>query len=172
VLTDRIEETGMRAILLTALIGVLGAGLPAVSRAAQLEQRDGIAYLSGGIGEDERAAFEEARKDFNLELVFAAKGGGNYLANIDLAVLDAARREILRTTTEGPLFLAQLPPGRYTIVATFNGETQTRSLTVPAKGRKQAALYWFDPTVGFDPAVAEETGSEPGRSTTGGSRPR
>src|SRR5262249_7910850 len=131
----------------------------------EIKQEGAIRYAMGGVGEDERAAMEAMRKDFNLELTFAAKGDGNFLADVDLAIRDARDRVVLGTRIDAPIVLAQLPPGRYTVSATFNGETQTRKVSI-GKGQRapvRTALYWYDPTVqqaGVPP--------EPGRASRGG----
>ena len=70
----------------------------------------GFVYLSGGVGADERLALEERGKGFSVKLVFAATDG-SYVADVKLEIADAKGSAVLSTTTTGPWFYIQLPPG-------------------------------------------------------------
>jgi hypothetical protein len=148
----------MKALILFFLCAI---ALPAA--ALEMREQGAVRYLTGGVGEDERAQMDQRRGEFNLELIFAARGGGNYLADVDVAVLDSSGQEVLRTTADGPRVLAQLPPGRYTVVAGFDAKVQRRTVSVPRKGTRQVALYWEDPSVAALPVM------EPDRASSGGS---
>jgi hypothetical protein len=49
---------------------------------------------------------------------------------------------VLDTTMEGPIHLAKLAPGTYTIRATSDGQTRTRTVTIPAQGLRQVDFRW------------------------------
>jgi len=51
---------------------------------------------------------------------------------------------MLETTTAGPILLAKLPPGSYTINAAADGQTLSQRVTVEAQGLKQVAFRWAD----------------------------
>jgi hypothetical protein len=58
-------------------------------------------------------------------------------------VIESARKEqVLDTTMEGPILLAKLAPGTYTIRATSDGQTLTRTVTIPARGLRQVDFRW------------------------------
>ena len=99
-------------------------------------------YVSGGIGAEERAALLPHRSDFNLQLTFAARRSGNYLAGVEVSITDGHGIEVLRAESKGPFFFAQLVPDTYTVRATFQGETQTRRVKVGPAGAATLALYW------------------------------
>ena len=87
------------------------------------ETDQGIPYMTGGVGIDEREQMESWAQDYNLKLSFAEKSGV-YLADVGVVVEDRRGKQLLNMTANGPWLYLQLPSGDYTIKATVNGETQ------------------------------------------------
>lgn len=81
----------------------------------------------------------EAAPDYGLNLIFAT-ARGDYLANVRVTVKDRSGQEVFSTLTDGPMLLAALPPGSYTVQASANGKTVTREVSVPKNGHRQAIL--------------------------------
>ena len=104
-------------------------------------------WVGGGIGESERVDMLMLLPDFNLRVLTVAEKSGAYLAGAKVVVRDAAGRVVLETAIDGPLLLARLPPGKYEVQATYGGKAQTRTLTIPASGRRELFLYWVVPDV-------------------------
>jgi hypothetical protein len=97
---------------------------------------------SGGIGANERQALDgDAR--YNLKLVAAARSG-HYLADVDVTIVDDRGVKVLAARMEGPWLLAELPAGKYRVVADYRGVRQTRDVTVGREGRKDVVLHWAD----------------------------
>lgn len=119
---------------------------PATASALPPERSFGaVVYRSGGVGEDETRAMTAAMRDYPLVLTLVeadTTGHGSYLAAVDLVIRDAAGREVLRTASEGPFFLARLSPGRYTLTGVYRGVSRERTVTVPARGTAHATLAW------------------------------
>ncbi len=102
----------------------------------------GFAYLSGGVSSDEREVMEERGKSYNVKLVFAEKTGA-YLSNVKLVIADTKGGEIISITTNGPWFFIQVPPGSYSVVATFTAETkQLKGLKVLKDQMVTRTLIW------------------------------
>ena len=80
-------------------------------------------------------------KDFNLKLVFAL-GNGEYLADVDVSVVDAANRVVLDTSSEGPWLLARLPAGNYQVNANYHGSVERRAVAVGATGLRTIDFRW------------------------------
>lgn len=133
---------------LLMVMTLLFAALPALAQsgpgtASQVEERsyNGVPYITGGVGIEERAALEERMGDYNLKLIFALEEG-NYLSNVDVTVADTSGNTVLQTTTNGPWLAARLPEGRYTVRATIQGETQEKMVDVgEARLQEVAVLY-------------------------------
>lgn len=79
-----------------------------------------ISYVSGGIGEDSRERLKAFASAFNLKLLLARKSG-EYLGDVEVVINDAKGRELIKAVAEGPIFMANLPPGSYEVVATSDG---------------------------------------------------
>lgn len=105
-----------------------------------VKEQNGISYVSGGVGDEEQDALEHA-KGFNLELTMASPSG-KYLGMTDLTIDDAHGKKVLKVQTDGPMFLAKLPPGEYVVHATAQGSSTTRKVSVPSSGREQVTLSW------------------------------
>ncbi len=100
-----------------------------------------IPFVTGGVGADERADLQAKEKDYNLKIVAAATSG-DYVAAVRVVIESAANRSVLETRMEGPILLAKLPPGTYTIKATYGHSTQTRTVNVPGEGLREAPFRW------------------------------
>lgn len=104
---------------------------------------EGIAYMSGGVGEDEREAMHGLARNYNLRLVFAGKDGA-YLSDVKVDIRNAAGREILSTVSNGPWFFAKLPNGRYKIKAETKGKSMSQSTVIGRERRTELKFYWAD----------------------------
>ncbi|AXF21587.1 carboxypeptidase regulator [Burkholderia pyrrocinia] len=110
-------------------------GLPAAS------QQGDISYVSGGIGKDQSTAFQSNEASWPLALRFTGKGG-EFLADVHVRIVDGKGTEVLATDARGPYMLVKLPPGRYTVHASYQGSDESRAVTVGAKGGAKAAFQW------------------------------
>ena len=100
-----------------------------------------IPFVTGGAGADERADLQAKEKDYNLKIVAAATSG-DYLADVWVVIDSAAKKGLLETKMEGPILLAKLPAGTYTIKATYGPSTQTQTVNVPGQGLRETAFRW------------------------------
>ncbi len=120
-----------------------GAGSFSAGTAAQLpvlQHYEGIPYISGGIGEDEREAMRSISRDYNLKLVFAIKEG-NYLADIAVLIKDAEDKTMLDAVSDGPWFFTRLSPGIYTVTATMTGKAKTQKAQIKPTGQSVLQFY-------------------------------
>jgi hypothetical protein len=100
-----------------------------------------VPYISGGAGADAREELLAKEKEYNLKIV-AAETSGDYLAGVKVVIESAGKAQVLDATMEGPILLAKLAPGTYTIRATSDGQTRTRTVTIPAQGLRQVDFRW------------------------------
>jgi hypothetical protein len=97
--------------------------------------------ISGGAGADAREELLAMEREYNLKII-AAENSGDYLANVKVVIESSRKALVLDTTMDGPILLAKLAPGTYTIKATSDGQTLTRTVTIPAQGLRQADFRW------------------------------
>ena len=98
----------------------------------------GIPYLSGGVGLEERAAMEAMSGQYNLKLEFAMVEG-NYEGGVRVTLRGPVS---LDAVSEGPWFLVKVPPGTYKVTAESVGEVKTQTVTVGASGQKTVVFRW------------------------------
>lgn len=107
----------------------------------QRQEQNGVAYLSGGIGEDEAKAIQHAT-GYNLHMTFSIGPEGKYVPDVDVVVQKAQGPTVLTLSQAGPLVYVQLPPGKYNVVATRNGETRRDTADVAGGSPKQLVFTW------------------------------
>ncbi|HVB47853.1 MAG TPA: carboxypeptidase regulatory-like domain-containing protein [Burkholderiales bacterium] len=134
-----------QALLAFSVVAAFAAAT-AFAQPVRVQAHAGARYVSGGVGQEERAALEAMRGEFNLRVTFAAQRSGGYLAGVGVGVEDSKGREVFRTVAQGPWLYARLAPGRYRLTASYSGRRQTRQVAVPGKGHVSLDLYWQDPS--------------------------
>ncbi len=105
----------------------------------QVQTKGDASYISGGVGEGERAAILRMSRDFNLKLEMADKGG-EYISDANV-VIRKQGNEILNVTPDGPLMFVKLPAGTYQISATHEGNAKQQTVTV-GSSMKKVNFYW------------------------------
>lgn len=117
----------------------------------EIESASGARYVTGGIGIEAQERLNALADRFNMKLVFTLNEG-NYLADVHVAVKDAQGRTVIEDIADGPFFMAQLPPGRYTVEATYNGKAVSQTLSVGRQGTRTAYFRWpSEPGTDFIP---------------------
>src|SRR5262245_5209358 len=124
--TIRLMIVATTAVLLTLIGAAQAADIPFVTR---------------GTGADERAELQAKEKGYNLKIVAAATSG-DYLAGARVVIESAAKESVLETRMEGPILLAKLPQGTYTIKATYGPATQTQTVSIAGQGLREAQFRW------------------------------
>ncbi|WP_243358532.1 hypothetical protein [Fundidesulfovibrio terrae] len=110
----------------------------AIMAQAQNTSPQGVPYLSGGVGLDEREAMQGMASQYNLKLEFAVSEG-NYLGDVRVTLRGPVS---LDAVSEGPWFLVRVPPGIYSVTAESAGMAKTQSVTVGKDGQKTVVFRW------------------------------
>jgi hypothetical protein len=105
------------------------AGTGAASAADRAGLQHQASFVSGGVGAASQEELKARERDFNLKLVFTLMEG-DYVADVDVVIRDAAGSTVVQHAAPGPLFMAKLPSGTYTVSATYEGRTQSRKVIV------------------------------------------
>lgn len=114
---------GFIAMLFTAPVLATDDDMP-----APMKQGD-IAYITGGVGLEEKEAMEKVAKDYNLHISIAAKSGHYTLA--DSVIIKGKEGEtVLNIKGADPLLYVKLPAGDYKLEVTSEKKTQTGKVTI------------------------------------------
>ncbi|MEA3119821.1 MAG: hypothetical protein QOI13_3091 [Paraburkholderia sp.] len=112
-----------------------GGGLP------QIERQGTIEYVSGGVGLDESTALKREARRWPLAFRFTGPTS-DYLADVHVRIVDPRGIEVLSADSMGPYMLVKLPPGRYTVHASYADQEQKRTVNVPARPGTHADFHW------------------------------
>ncbi|VVO30507.1 carboxypeptidase regulatory-like domain-containing protein [Pseudomonas fluorescens] len=107
----------------------------------QRQEQNGITYLSGGVGEDEAKAIQQTT-GYNLHMTFAIGPENKYVPDVDVLIQKAQGQTVLTLSQAGPLVYVQLPPGKYTVVATRNGEERRDTAEVGSGAAHNLVFHW------------------------------
>ena len=146
---------------ITALVLVAWAPLtPASAKETtdsllQTKTYEGIPYASGGVGVEERAKLENLAKNDNLELSFALLNK-EYLGGANIVIKNDKGDEVLKATSDGPLFFTKLPDGKYTVEATARGKTMTQVAQITDKGQSRLYFAWHRGERGSSQTIAQK----------------
>lgn len=136
------QFSNFKLIALASAVAALGCMAPsyAQDKPEKAKTGDTVAYVSGGVGEDSKERLNSMAREYNTKLVFVLNEG-NYLASVPVKITDSRGRVVIEDVSEGPIFMAKLPAGTYTVTATNDGKTQTRKITV-GSGLRTEHLRW------------------------------
>lgn len=139
----------MKRFQLSSLAVAVGATLALGTGAAlaalpPLKTQGEVQYVTGGVGKIEAQSFQEAQSKFPVALEFVRKASprDEFVANVEVRMLDAAGKNVLATRTDGPFLLARLPAGEYTVKATYDGRTLEKTLQVTDHASARAVFVW------------------------------
>lgn len=148
---QRMKGVGLAA----AVVAMLGsAHAPAQENVIT---HNNVSFVSGGVGVDSEERLKAREKEFNLKLLFTLVEG-NYVADVNVVVKDAAGRTLIEHRADGPFFLAKLPAGPYSVAVTYEGRAQSRTIKVGGGLRTEHFRWPSNPQT--DSTVAPEKGQK------------
>ena len=137
------ETTLMRPAVLAKTYSCLTMTATVLLTLAVMAYAADVPHISGGIGSTERDELRTKEREYNLKVITAMKSG-DYLSGVQIVIESATQERMLETTMGGPILLARLPSGSYTIKATAGGQTLTQTVAIEAQGLRQVDFRWGD----------------------------
>ena len=125
----------------TALLAAFTLSVSPPLLAQTVQQSGNISYTSGGVGDDSMNELKAMESTFDLKLLLVGKSGA-YLSDIKITVTDSKGTGVLLTSSEGPVLLANLPTGTYSVKAQKNGDTVEQKITV-TQGKLNTVYFRF-----------------------------
>ena len=109
------------------------------------ETAQGYAFMSGGVGTEERNVMQRKAGAYDLDLSFANKQG-QYLSDVKVIIDDQHGKQLVDSTTTGPLFYIDLPAGKYDVKASFDNKTEEiKNLNISKNHSTKELLHWNVP---------------------------
>jgi len=106
----------------------------------EARSQNGVIFLSGGVGADERDAMLAVQREYTLWLSFEQKGEHDLSSDTEVRIHDARGKVILETVAEGPWLMVKLPAGHYRVTARQDDAEGSRSVTVRGKGTTRQVI--------------------------------
>lgn len=109
----------------------------AASANSRSSAQESYSWVSGGVGDEARAALQQDAASYNVQVTFSERHGA-YIAGVPFTISrvdgSAKQREAHAGTADGPLLNLRLPPGTYLIRARIDGVWQSQRVNAPASG--------------------------------------
>ena len=116
----------------------------ALAQIPDTQHSEGIAYISGGVGEEESVAILAEAKQWPvlLELSQLENGRGVWIFGASVKIMNTKMELVFHALADGPYMLINLEPGEYTIEASYKGVDQKRAFTVKSNTSQKISLFW------------------------------
>jgi hypothetical protein len=134
------KEPFVRKIGILALCAALSCGAQ-VEAQIYYPNRD-TSPRSGGVGDTSYDAMEDAQNNYSFKAVFTGEKG-IYLSNVGVQIIGRRGQEFVNGTTDGPMLLADLPPGPYVLNASAEGFEKTQKFKISKKQRLKTIYVRF-----------------------------
>ena len=117
---------------------------PSMSQLPPAEHAGPVTYLNGGAEARQAEAMHRAAFNYPLELDFLWGRGAkeSQISKVEWSIQNAAGHELVDARASGPIVLASLPDGHYTVKATYDGKALTRDVVVRKGKQDKVLLEW------------------------------
>ncbi|WP_245001936.1 hypothetical protein [Cupriavidus pinatubonensis] len=110
---------------------------------ASATNANGVAYFSGSADPAQAIDMRDIAGLYNLCLAFAGKQRA-WIAGVKANIYSANGTLVFQAYADGPFLLLRLTPGRYRLVAEYDGSVVDTVLRVPRHGAAARMLWWPD----------------------------
>lgn len=124
-----------------AVLGAILVLSPVLAAELEVHTDNGVSYVSGGVGDDERKALQAMNARFDLKITMALESG-NFVSDVGVRIRDSEGRTVLETVADGPLLLAQLQSGTYSVTCTLNGKALKQTVRITTGSQRQLVFRW------------------------------
>lgn len=76
--------------------------------------KSSVPVVSGGVGDEDMARMKSLQSKYNLKLLIT-EANGTFLSDTHVQIKDMKGRTLADASTDGPVFLAKLPVGKYKV---------------------------------------------------------
>ena len=129
-------------IIFNSLLLLMGSYSLAQIPPTQYSQK--IAYITGGVGEEETIAILTEAKQWplRLELSQLVNGRGVWIFGVNIKITNSQKQVIFDAQADGPYMLVNLDVGDYTIAASYEGVVQNRAITIKTGASQKISIFW------------------------------
>ena len=105
---------------------------------------EGIAYISGGVGQEESEAMLAKAKQWSvlLELSQLENGRGVWIFGAQIKITNIKQKVVFDALAQGPYMLINLEPGDYVLQAIYQGVEQKRTINIKPSQPQKISIFW------------------------------
>ena len=107
------------------------------------QSMNGIKYVEGGIGKDEADLMQKEGRAYPLNLVFSAGPLNQFITDVRVTIKDGGKT-IFDDVADGPIYLVDLPSGKYSVEAEFRGKMVKKTAQVHGKSALRLDFHWSE----------------------------
>lgn len=144
----RSKTMRLGAIVLTSLLGT-GPALSTTMNTATghlpaAHSAGPVTYMSGGSDPVQASAMHKEAAAYPLEMDFVWGRGAkeSQIGGVEWSIRNAAGHVLVDESSNGPVVLASLPDGRYTLTARYEGRALSRVVDVHKGKHQTVVLEW------------------------------
>ena len=135
----------LRSVLAACLAATaIGMAPTAVAQdGPRIQRGPAVNFVNGGVTQEEADQLRARASSYPVEIQFARRidGASAFAADVHVRIADDSGNFVLVLPAAEPILLANLPPGRYTVEATYEGQTKRQQLTV-GRGHQKIGFEW------------------------------
>ena len=135
-------------ILLTSLVLISSRAFAQPPKI--LSTKNGLHYITGGIGEEDVALMRSQAKRFTLNLLLSEGTSGRWVSDANVNIYDESSHLVFRIVAANPMLYVNLPAGTYTILANNNGQKLRHKFNVEEGVNQRIILNWKDSLIEED----------------------
>ena len=116
----------------------------ALAQVPETQHSQGIAYITGGVGQGESEAILAEAKQWplTLELSQIENGRGVWIFGAMIKIMDSKKQSIFDAQAEGPYMLINLESGDYLLEASYQGVVQKRAISIKTNTPQKISVFW------------------------------
>ncbi len=131
-------KTALASAVLSSAIQYCYADLP------EIQSRSNLSCVMGGIGLDESQSMREEAKKWPLAIEFSEHVDKRdaWISGARLVIINKNGKTIFDESSNGPMFLAKLAPGKYQLIASYQGVSKKKIIEIQEGKTLKESFNW------------------------------
>ena len=131
-------KAALASIVLVSAIQYCYAELP------EIESRSNLSCMMGGVGLDESQSMREEAKKWPLAVEFSEHIDKTdaWISGARLTIINKNGKTIFDEPCNGPMFLAKLAPGKYQLIASYQGVSKKKTIDIQEGKSLKESFNW------------------------------
>ena len=131
-------KAALTSIVLASTIQYCYAELP------EIESRSNLSCMMGGVGLDESQSMREEAKKWPLAIEFSEHIDKTdaWISGARLTIINKNGKTIFDEPCNGPMFLAKLAPGKYQLIASYQGVSKKKTIDIQEGKSLKESFNW------------------------------